>query len=511
MIYLENAATTIPKPTTEHNSELRPLNYLSKKVVKVRLIVVNKEDYINLEVRFSFFHMEVNVMSYNKKIYVITDSKHNLYKFYLNNKNLILKSSHIGEIIIKKNILEYSVYIDKNDKIHIAYIDKGGQLNYCSYFENKLKEKSILSISEEYLLRMINIIVISSKIHIFYQVYNIKKNIISIYHNYYYEGEWVDEKIAEPCCSQYVSAYDLDCCGELIYMIYPKNYALGEYSIKIYDSNKNHWEYFENTFAIKKSVNLDIFVTPNKILIISFSKFVRSNLQAMIIYKNLNLPNSSWSREKNISNNNINTFKPTLFYKNNSLYVLWQQGNSIVYRRSKDLLNWSNIFVLEVMAENKHELLYFSNDNKDKSFKIKHIYLSYSRFLYFILKCSGKGYYNKKSVTYINKLLEQIELKDKRNRYTDELNLNLTGKIEELRDLVNKYEDNLENIKIEQALVKQKCYEIIYQYENEIKVLEEDKNKLFLNMTNKIDKLMKIIEEKEDIIKRLQESNKRER
>lgn len=479
-------------------------------------------------------------MSYNKKNYIVRDSKDNSYELYLNDGKLTLKSNNTGQPIFKENVLEYAVDIDKDDKIHIVYFDKEGRLNYSIYFKEELKEKNILSVSEEYTLKLLNIRVICSKLHIFYQVYSLNKGVRAVYHNYFYEGEWIDENIAEPSCPQYVSSYCVDYYNDDIYILYPKNYDLGKYSIKKFNTKKNKWEDFENNIIIKGATNLNVFVAPNKILIICFNKLINSNIQTMVIYINLNVSNSLWSSEINISNNNTNALKPTVFYKNNNIYIMWMQGDSIVYKKSSDMINWSKEFVSNIKSENKHNLLHLSNNSKEFNFKINHAYTFYTEFLNSVLnfqsdcscdilssdnvnndishsentklnsstKASIQIYVDEYAIykdSYIQKLIREIELKNEKIAYINEVNLKLKNQINVLNNLINEYKSRLQNAKVEQIISNKKHSEAIYKYGNEIKNLEEEKNKSFMDMSKKIESLLKIIQEKDNIIQKLRE------
>lgn len=479
-------------------------------------------------------------MSYNKKIYIVRDSKDNFYEFYLNDGKLTLKNINIGQPIFKENVLEYAIDIDKDDKIHIVYFDKEGRLNYCIYFKEEFKEKNILSVSEKYTLRLLNIKVICSKLHIFYQVYNLNKGITAVYHNYLYEGEWIYENIAEPSCPQYVSSYCLDYYNNDIYFFYPKNYDLGKYSIKKFNTKENRWKDFENSIIIKGATNLNVFIAPNKILIVFFNKLINSNIQTMVIYKDLNVLNSLWSPEINISNNNTNTLKPTVFYKNNSIYIMWMQGDSIVYKKSSDMMNWSKEFVSNIKLQNKYNLVHLSNNSKELNFKINHVYTLYTEFLNSVLNfesdCScdslssdnvsnnslhgeninlnssakasmqiGFDKYTIYKDSYIQKLIREIESKNEKIVYINEANLKLKNQIDILNNLINEYESRSQNAKVEQIMSNKKHSEAIYKYENEIKNLEEEKNKSFMDMSKKIESLLKIIEEKDNIIQKLYE------
>ncbi|MBC2580277.1 hypothetical protein [Clostridium sp. DJ247] len=479
-------------------------------------------------------------MSYNKKRYIVRDSKNNFYKICINENKLILENNNIGQLVFKENILEYSIDIDKNDRIHITYFTNRGELSYATYFKKEFEEKNILLVSGEYILKSLNIKIISSKVHVFYQIENLQKKSKFIYHNYFCKGRWIDTKICEIDCPIYVSAYCIDYYNNDIYVFYPTDYELGEYNIKKLDTKSNIWENFDNSIIIKGATNVDFFITPNNTAIVCFNKLIKSNLQVIVGYKDFNISNPLWNFDINLSDNNINNFKPIVFYRKDNIYVMWKQGNGIVYKKSSDMLHWSEAYVLDIKSEDVYNSLYLSSNFKDLDFKINSIYITSTEFLYSMIDfksdcsyeslsiddannnicCEANVYLNNESMSsqrinynkiieekddYITMLLNQIVSKDATIDYLNEVNLHLREDINILKNLVNEYEDKLQNIKIEQILDRQKCSETIYKFQNEIRDLEEEKNKLSLDINGKVESLLKIIEEKENIIQKLYE------
>jgi hypothetical protein len=465
-------------------------------------------------------------MSYNKKNYIVRDSKDNFYEFYLNDGKLTLKNSSIGQTIFKENVLEYAVDIDKDDKIHIVYFDKEGRLNYSLYYKEKLIEENTFLINKGYKVTLINIKIIYSKLHIFYQAYNCSKGKTAIYHSYLSVGKWIDETIVEINCPKYVSSYFIDYYNEYIYTLYLKDYNSGEYNIKKFNGKIEKWEEFEDTFAIKGATNLSIFVLPSKIVMICFNKLVNHNIQAMVIYKDLNIKNSLWSKEINISDNNKNAVKPIVFYSKDNIYVTWKQGNSIAYKKSTDLLTWTREFIIDTDLEREFNLMFISSNFKHSNLKINRTYMLHAEFIFSPI--NSKSYYSCDSLTcnstskdtelslqtndneskkykdnYIKKLLSEIEAKDWTIKHVKELNLRLKDEVNILNNLIHDYEDKLQNIKNKQVLNSKAYSQVINKYEKELKLLEEEKNKLFINTNEKVETLLKVIEEKDIIIQKL--------
>lgn len=99
-------------------------------------------------------------MNYNKKIYFVKDLLDNYLKFEINNNNLIIKNLNEPiekrEFIIKKDVIDYSLYIETINKIHIFYINSIGDLNYFNY-PNYLENIKILNVKNDFPLNNLNI------------------------------------------------------------------------------------------------------------------------------------------------------------------------------------------------------------------------------------------------------------------------------------------------------------------------------------------------------------------
>ena len=99
-------------------------------------------------------------MNYNKKIYFVKDLLDNYLKFEINNNNLIIKNLNEPiekrEFIIKKDVIDYSLYIEEINKIHIFYINSIGDLNYFNY-PNYLENIKILNVKNDFPLNNLNI------------------------------------------------------------------------------------------------------------------------------------------------------------------------------------------------------------------------------------------------------------------------------------------------------------------------------------------------------------------
>ncbi len=270
--------------------------------------------------------------SMSNNSYIVRTSKDNLYRFYINNGSLMverfqgLKKTNTYTFI--KDILEYSLYIDKNDKIYIVCITNKGQLMYIDFNSNS-SPIEIPCLKSEILIYSLNILSMDSSVHIFFAANDKTKQCNYIYHCYLNSNEWTNEKVTEIDYSKYTRAYFLDFYEKDIYIFYCKNSVFGQYTIIRYNTSNKKWSDFENNILIKNINNLKFLISPKGMGIIYFNKIINNNAETHALYKDFNNLNSIWSYN-NISSSNSNALKPIIFSINNIFYYLWNTGTSVI-------------------------------------------------------------------------------------------------------------------------------------------------------------------------------------
>ncbi|MCY6356047.1 hypothetical protein [Clostridium sp. ZS2-4] len=463
----------------------------------------------------------------NKGNYIVKTSKNRFYKFYINNKKLVTEkfigNQKINQAILDEEILNYSLDIDKYDKIHLIYLTINGALKYTSYPSNN-NHMNILTLKNNLSIDTLDIKVLESDIHIFYKTNSLYKNKSLLYHHYFHNNNFLDEEMIEINCPKYVCPYFVDSYKNNIYMLYCNDYDKSQYKIKKFNSFTNLWCDFENNIVIKDANNLNFFVTPNNIGIISYNKAINKNLQTLIIYKDFNTTDSIWSQNICISNNNVNSFKPIIFSKQKYTYVVCKESDSIIYRRSNDLIHWSKEHILNTKQKNIATYAYISNNSNDSIFKINTIYLSCNEALCPIKRSESNypSHTSNSTDLSIYKLPdadkplqtntsaapeinydEIINEKDRTIHSINSMNLYLTDQINILNHELNDYEMLLEKLNAEKLLNNQKHNKNISYYERQINTLKSKINESSINTNKKIQSMLKIINEKEFTIQNL--------
>lgn len=456
--------------------------------------------------------------------YIVRTSKDNLYRFYINDGNLTVerfeKFKKINTYIFIKDILEYSLYIDKNDKIYIVYITNKRQLMYIDFSGNS-SPIEIPHLTGEILIYSIGIISVNSIVHIFFVANDKNKQCSYLYHCYLNSNEWINEKVTEVDYSKYTRAYFLDFYQKDIYIFYCRNSALEQYTIIKYNTSNKELSDFENNILIKDISNLKFLISPKGIGLIYFNKIVNNNAETHALYKDFNNLNSVWSYN-NISDNNSNALKSIIFCKNNIFYYLWNIGTNMVYKKSNNLINWSKKFEIGSKEVNMDRLTYLSNFSQDKDLKINSIYFSYLKTIYQIIDPKLIYSYERLSMDNLEDshsnvavtleespicfMLASNRIIKGKDSYIDRLRSDLEDNdktIKKLNRLIESYKIELKKLEVE---VTNKSYENLdtnNYYEMKIAKLREEMDNLTKNTNERIMNLLNIIDEKEQIITKL--------
>ena len=325
-------------------------------------------------------------MLYNNKFSsIIRTSKDKYYRFYINEtKNLIAEEYNsaglISNNVVSGLVLDYSVDIDEHDNIHTIFLSTDGDLKYSIYPGNH--ESKILT---HFDMRNNNVNFLSLKlllsdIHIFYMVGH-KSNPfqLTIYHYMWHDTKWTSQKIFDITSPKYPYPFFIECDSKNNLYVFASKNCKDIYSIKKYSTEFNIWVEFERNLTIEAASNSSFFITDKDIGIISYNQSVNKNIQTFIQYKDLTKLNSSWSYPVLISN--TNSIRPSVFTKNNYIYMMWEEGLNIVHRKTADIaLNWGEKKVLTIKDDHILSSVYRSNNTIDSTFKSSYIFMTIKNY-----------------------------------------------------------------------------------------------------------------------------------
>jgi hypothetical protein len=465
-------------------------------------------------------------MNYDKKnnSYIVRTSINKLYHFFLVDKNLVVmifeNGTNIDNFIIKHEIDEFSLDIDKNDLIHIAYLSKN-KLKYFTYPTTTAQDTIILSTCGSSIIKELSIKIINFFVHVFYIQDKVELNLSFIFHSYLYDNHWHHIQVDDLISPKYINSYHFEYCSNDLYLLYSKH----KFQIKKFSISSNMWTDFDSNISIDNISNLHFLITSDNIGILCFNQFIDKNLQAIIKYKSFNASNTSWSSNINVSMTSLNSARPKAFFKDNTVHVIWTQGDTIIHKKSQDLLSWENENNIYIKSQ-KHVSTYISNNNEDKDYKMNTID---TNFIFSQLNLINYNTYDSKeyaandmvlTMTHTNNdtniincnrliqdLLNEVEKKDKEKeqllKVLQEEKIKYSKQLATLHESIEQYKIELDKLRNERMAENKDLLNIILQYEREFKNLKSENENLLLSVNNKIQCLLEIIEEKNSIIRKL--------
>lgn len=453
-------------------------------------------------------------MPFNKRNFIIRTSENTFYKFSLHNENLFVEifyenqneNPKVKQAILDEKILNYSLDIDINDKIHILYITTDGNLNYTIYPSNDgHMNMNIITVKNNFTVDTLDIKVLKLEVHMFYKTKDLNKNIGFIYHSYFHNSNWIDEETLEINCPKYICPYFLDNYKSDLYILYCNNYDNHEYRMKKFNSIDSIWYDFENNIVIKDVHNLNFFITPDNIGIIFYNKSLDRNSQILLTYKDFNHTNSTWSKNITISNNSENSFNPIIFCKEKYTYIMWKQNNCIVYKYSNNLIHWGNKNSLNFKENCIDAYTYISNNFNDNNLKVNSFYMSYMEFQCPLI--SSTLNLSSEILNPNNMISTNLSNTNKLTKTTIlpslDMNFYLLTQINTLNEELKNYEKTLNKLNATQISIKQNHINNVISYQKQIDILNKKVNQTSKNSNQKIQSLLKIIEEKEVTIQNL--------
>lgn len=477
-------------------------------------------------------------MTYSQQDYIVKTSKDHLYIFYINNENLMVKKIDTNKktesILFKEKVLNYALDIDNNDVIHIVYLSETNCVNYTTYPSNNSCIK-IDSLTKDLPIKYLNIRALEYGIHIFYRTSNLYRNKGFICHNHINNGICENKTLLETNSPHYICPYFIDSYDKDLYMLYCTDYKKHKYILKKFNLQSNLWYDFQDNITIKNINNLSFFITPHNTGIIAYDKLNNNSIQTLLQYKNFDSKNSSWSKNIYVSDTNANILNLIVFYKDKKLHIMWNENGNIVYKTSKDFINWKKNSVLNDKNIEIDLYNYVTNDLKNRNSKINNIYFS-SKFSSTNMELTNAHNTDTNSLTMVSNkpsmlnnlnnssvntvsnnsaetiLYENDQIKsiifekigkDKIITQLLEKNLILEKKLQSLYTSIDEYKYTLNKQKSQYSLENKKLQAEINTYKNKIHNLKEEKYKLYIESNKRNQELFKIIEEKEKLLQTL--------
>lgn len=310
----------------------------------------------------------------NNYNFVLRDSKDHFHKFFLSEDNSLMmcpinNSSAAAANTLESDILDYSVDIDKDDKIHILFLGSTGELFHrihpSTNTQKKLAELNLKANS----IKFLTIKTINEDVHIFYMLNTKHTATWSLYHTYWHNNSWSTKKVVEVTSEKFIYPYRIDCTKNYIYLFYSKD-SKDSYGIKKFNLDFFIWGDLDEGIELRGAHNASFLINTRNVAFICYNASINRNIYTVVRYKDLNNNSSLWSKDIPLSDPSINALHPSIIVRNNYTYILWEEGDSLVFRKTDSgLINWNTKNMLLSHKDSISNCIYITTHNSELGFK----------------------------------------------------------------------------------------------------------------------------------------------
>ncbi|QXM05728.1 hypothetical protein [Crassaminicella indica] len=429
----------------------------------------------------------------NQRNILIHDRLGNLYNFRWHEEKIIYTyfdkylKEYESDTLVDDCTLEYDAVIDEENNVYFAYHRKDGKL-VLMFLKNGFWHKNLLGGDRTLNIFNLNLFIYNQQVHMIYCIPANENNMCyRIYHHYYKNQEWKTFVVQDIKRKKLLNPFQI--------IQNEKNLIIGFYDflndeeqiyIKEFDQKNEQWQNaLQLTSSKKEKLYLDMFMTKNKILHITYSEYFQGNL--VIKYEKYKFENNKAIRliEKVLSNPS-NCSNATFIQQDEKLWIVWTEYEQVVSCFTEDDgENWSKPYLWK--ESKKIDFFRYKFNTNDEDIK-KDYQFNYT---------FGKGYPEFSFIGFGP--LENVEIIPRK------INSN-----KNIKDIVKGQEIKDQEIQIK----KEKFFKKeLYELQKSIKILEDK-----LKSVEDLEERLKTIEEKitsvenlEERIKNIEEYFKRRR
>lgn len=448
-------------------------------------------------------------MASNEKYPYLVRSNQNIYrKFYLDSNRNLCVEEYNGEIwvktLLRNHVIDFSVDIDKYDKIHIIYITPQGEMKY-TFFPLSGNDKTLANLNlKSGSIQNLSLKVIGYDIHIFYMIRSNYKSLRwSIYHSFWHSNNWKSTKITDVISKNTLIPYSIDINKNNLYILYSKD-SDKSFGIKRFNLDFFIWSDFEENIMLDGAHNISFIIDNNGYACISFNSPFDRIVQTVMIYRDLNKKVSQWSNYLMLSQGSMHALYPSIYCDDTETCILWEEEDKIYYKKSEfSPEKLSDKIQLSEKVSTFLKCIYLSNFRSDKKVKSTFVYFDNTSIPEMIskktsLKIDFTDAYIQEKINPDSNIFEQVSIKE---NYIRELQLLLNEKDKQL----SLFSDTNEKLKLELNKYIDSYKATLANYEKRIANLEEEKSQLVIELNERITTLNNSLKEKELSIEKINE------
>lgn len=320
--------------------------------------------------------------------YLVRLNKSLIYHFFLcNNKSLHYNIYNNNNVLLSNNellsdIINFSVTVDKYEKIHLICITSMGELQYYINKNNNWSYKTISGFDiKSNIYKYLTLHISDKYTHILYIKTNLLTQDLSTIEHIYWNGKNINKIIVTNYIhDKYTSPLQISPDGlENLHIVYKVFYK------------DNHQLYYNKFNVLTKIWTTDelitdlqkehshpyIFIDKKQNLNLVWCTIEQGNF--ILKYKkkhDITNIESEWSSTQTLSNRDSNCLSPILIQESNNLKIYCKQNDKIIEIISKDFGDsWTNSANSKpYIIEEPKIIRYSSNPQIDDKYLAKHVY-----------------------------------------------------------------------------------------------------------------------------------------
>lgn len=452
--------------------------------------------------------------------WIYNDSKGNKWMFSKNsNKELCYRIMYregewVKEILIDRQVIGFTIYVDEDEIIHVVYSNTEGELKYCTMKDKKWIGKTLCQVeSDKFEIQNIKVEIIKGDMHIFYLQVSKDGSDHGILMHCIWNGK--ETKVTEV---QDIILIDIlkECylvevnekSGIDMFFITDEGY---DKSLNQCSFENNRWTPIKRIYGIQgDNIGFEVLMDREEIHILN--KYREGKIYflehvCIDIVGNIKVFRVNESRKEFI--------EPLLFTKSNKLYSCWlEQGN--IYYSNFDGEKWgSSIYINkgnELTFERYNYFSYIDGENFIKSRKIYgtnglDLYLfNPSEFIVYEKDSLNGGVNKYNEMDPQEELLENFKLelfrvKSEKKNMEKKVNY-LSTQLQRNKRFIEDYEDRIVRTLEQKRKSDENCNVFMELHKNIQKEFEVTKKKVLEEETIKADLQRKLKEIEEQVLEK---------
>lgn len=319
-------------------------------------------------------------MFLNHKSILVNDSRNNLYNYiWTENKIVQLgfdgKSDKAIKDVIAENCTDqFDIAITNDDEIHIVFQQDNGTLLLGNFNDEGWEINSIADEFEAKIFNL-NLIAIEDELHFIYCVHSLEdNNIYRLFHHILKNDEWDTYEVTDFSVDNILNPFQIIVSdNKLILGYYDLKDIYEQVYIKSFDIENRIWNKEILVTDNEKKLYLDMILTEDNTLHITYSKFIEGNY--IVNYERHFYKNEKLEKIDTVEiSSHTNCSYPTLIKYKDKLWNIWTEYDYIASCYSEDSgKSWSNPYMWKNSKKvNFIRYQYKCNDREDENYNLNH-------------------------------------------------------------------------------------------------------------------------------------------